>query len=309
VEENMKTEHVVVMPVRNPLTGWKSRGFVYAGRIDESVIGRIVDYKSTTDPHQFIDKVSISFQTDLYRMAEMFMGNELVHECEYRLISVPGIKFVEKKDGGWAGYEERCFNWLNDPEYPDRLMSHVVPINPAREETAKHYLWDCCARIRLCRRTGIWMPNENACHCWNKRCPYLQLCQLTINDDDVAWAIEQDYEAIPAHPELGEIEIPTGKQIVSYSSCATLTLCEMKYYWRHEQCLQRKATYDSAPWLGSAMHAGIAAFRTGGYEAAVAAIDEWEQGNPAFGEAADAVLQQKHKARAMARAAAERWPA
>ena len=304
-----KVEHEITMPILNPDSSGSSRTFRFAGKIDEMDLqeGRIIDYKSTKDPLRFVAEKTIGFQPDLYALAARECGI-CVQEIEYRLVSVPGIICTKGKpdNGSLDAYEGRCFQWCCDPGHPRRLWPHPIPINPARLATARAYAWDCAKRILDSRKHHRWLPNEHGCWTWNKACPFLPLCEQLAGGGDPQWIIEERYETKPKnHTELETEE--DGKTILTYSSMSTLSLCEQKYYWSYERGLRRKQDYDVAPWLGSAMHAGIAAFATGGIEAAYAAIDAWREANPAFGEAIDKVEENVRKARAMCRAAMERW--
>lgn len=315
-------EHEITMPVCNPDSSGVSRSFEFAGRIDHlepvpdgNGTFRVIDYKSTGNPHRTIAEKTIGFQAELYALAAQQRGMRIV-EMAYRLIQTPGIKFVPKKDGDWTGYEERCVEWFDDPEHPDRLMEHPISINPARLAVARAYLWDCSQRVLEARRPegGRWLPNENGCWTWNKPCPFLPLCEALAAGSDAQYLIDQDYEVqSEIHPELSPCPGNGCKRRLTYTSCSALTLCEQKYFWLYELGIRKKRQYDEAPWLGSAMHVGIEAYRKGlslegARESAYRAIDDWKNANPAFGEGVDKVLRQVCKARAMVRAAMARWP-
>ena len=110
------------------------------------------------------------------------------------------------------------------------------------------------------------------------------------------------------HPELGDV----GKDfnLLTYSSTTTLTLCEMKYYFEQELGMRKRNTpYDAPLWVGSAVHAGLEAFTDGGgLEAATVNINKWAEANPIMGgDVGQLQIQEIAKARAMVRAAAEKW--
>ena len=50
-------EQVVAMPIVNPETGAASRTFEYAGKIDLSEDGVLVDYKGCADTYRYIRSV------------------------------------------------------------------------------------------------------------------------------------------------------------------------------------------------------------------------------------------------------------
>lgn len=300
----VQTEQLVSLPVINPDTGGMSRSFRYFGKFDRHEGRKVVDWKSAKDPQRFLRQKSIGFQVELYALACEAAGYP-VDEVEYRIIAVPSIKFCGKDKGFASVYEQRCFEWLTDD--PARMVEHSRPVNAARLEQARHYLWSCSKRILEARRTGRWLPNESACYTWERECEYMPLCQCLAEGGDVDAVQAERYQRVEdTHPELG---VTTDRDILTYSSMGVLTLCELKYHWRHEQRL-RVQHEDSAEslWLGSAMHHGLQAFAAGGVEAAQQAIAEWADANPVIGpDAAHKQEQEAAKARAMVRAAAKRW--
>lgn len=292
------TEQLVSLPVINPDTGHKSRTFVYRGKVDRVEGGTLIDWKSCADPNRFIRSKKIGFQPYLYAMAVEAAGTKL-DTIEYRLITTPKIKMCSK-DTNAAAYEDRCVEWLGQD---GKLVTHQLMLNPARMVAAKEYLWEASKRILDSRLNHRWLPNENACHMWERVCEYAPLCEAVAEGADVKWLIDEHYGRSVVHQELGG----GNRDELTYSSLSTLTLCERKYYWQIEQGLRKKLDYTEALWLGSAMHAGLEAFVEGGRKAAGQAIARWEQQNPAIGDDVRYNEQQAAKARAMVRAAAERW--
>ena len=203
------------------------------------------------------------------------------------------------------GYEQRCYEQIvGDPE---RIMSHPLHLNEGRMRQAQGYLWDCSKRVLENRRTGRWIHNPQACYDWNKTCPFIRLCDAMAAGADCDWiADEEFYEVDNQHPELGDAA-NLRLDVLTYSSCSDLSRCEMLYRWKYERCL-RKGQEDSEPlWVGSAMHIGMAAFAENGLEAALTAVDEWSEANPVLGDDVRKADEQTAKARAMCRAAAEKW--
>ena len=301
---DVKTECVLQLPIINPDTGAPSRSFEFAGKVDRVENGRVIDWKGTKDPQRFIFQKRIGFQVELYAIALEHAGCPIT-EVEYRLIKTPTIKLCGK-DASPKDYEDRCVEWINAQE--DGLVAHPFPINPGRLEKAKAWLWECSKRILENRRAKRWLPNENGCFTYERACEYLPLCECVANDGDPHDIMAADYTNDGLrHPELGN-DLSAKLDVVTYTSLTMLSLCEVKYFWRYERGLRRKHDDSEALWIGSAMHAGLEGFADGGIEAAHEQIDKWAASNPIIGaDQARYQDQQIAKARAMARAAANRW--
>jgi hypothetical protein len=297
------TEQVVTMPVVNPDTGKPSRSFVYAGKIDLIDGDTLVDWKSVSDPEHFIQQKTIGFQGELYALALEAAGTPIARII-YRLITKPTIKFCGK-DANRDAYEQRCVEWLQDP---GRLQEHEVVFNAARLNQARLYLWEISKAILESRRHDRWLCNEYACKSWNRTCEYAPLCMAASLGSDYQCLMQHDYKASALHEELGVVE-PQERDLLTYSAAATYAHCAMKYFWRYHLGIKRRdETGSEALWIGSAMHAGFEAV-TEGVDAALVAIDEWARKNPVLGqEAAQRQEQQVAQARAMVRAAIEKWP-
>ena len=340
-----QTELLVTMPVVNPRTGAKSKTFVFCGVVDRTDASRIDDWK-TGDPGRFISKARIGFQAELYALAVEGSQGRVIREVTYRLMDRPTLKYSQpvfsyavkktgrktalklfdnrkqaetlanmqngyveervKGDATRQDYEDRCYAWLL--EDPARMVHHPHLLSEPRRQRARQWLWESCKRLLECKNCDRWLPNELACYSWERACPYLPLCECEAQGGDVNWIIEDQYETADPHPELGEV-VNGGKTVVTYSSLTTHALCEQKYYWKVVRCLRPHRDDAEARWVGSAMHAGVAAYANGGLEAACKAIDEWANYNPVLGpDAAWKQEEQVAKARAMVRAAAVKWP-
>jgi hypothetical protein len=339
-----ETEVIVSMPIRNPATGGVSHKFTFAGKVDGIEGETIDDWKTTDDPHKFISRRAIQYQAELYTLGLQHVGKR-VTSIRYRLITKPGLRFTEPKysyavmkagrksavkvfgnqadaeafaklrgntveeriqgDKDLGVYENRCLKWVR--EEPDRLFDHTVPVSSGRLQQARHYLWECTKRILDCRLNARWLPNAGACEAYGRECPYLALCECVAANADPTWIIEDKFEvADDTHPEL-DGKANGDKELLTNSSAGCLCLCEVRYYWRFERKLRKPRTSIDAAWLGSAMHVGLEHFVEGGLEAAYAAIDEWREHNPVLGDDVRKQDQEIGKARAMMRAAAEKW--
>ncbi len=341
-------ESVVSMPIVNPETGRSSRTFIFMGVVDRIEEGKIVDWKGVSDTDRFCRQRRIGFQGELYALAVEHAGSK-ISEIEYRLICRPTIKFCDavhiwacmrdgrksavkvfdkeqdadefattqgctvehrvKGDADRNAYENRCLEWLRNPEYPTRIFQYPYFVTSSKLEQARWYLWESGKRLLENRNCNRWLPNEGACFAYDRECPYLSLCEAVSEGADYNGLAEADYTALESsHPELQGAD--DCRDVLTYSSLTDLSRCEMFYQWKHERKLRKGLDADTEPlWVGSAIHRGLEACATGGLDAAFIAIDEWEDANPVLGE--DAGKQQDTqvaKARAMVRAAVDRWP-
>jgi hypothetical protein len=312
---NTHIETIVSLPIYNPDTGRASRTFRYQGRVDLVEGTRLVDWKSARDPQRFIKTKRIGFQAELYTLALRSQGVNIT-EHEYRIVGTPSLQLVKKTDlgyeytrkyGGDLGlYEDTCYNWIIDD--PGKMISHVKAVDAGRLKQAQAYLWECGKRILENRNAERWLPNEQACYSWERECEYMPLCEAVAGCADLAGQIDLLYEKSEPHPELnGHGKDPN---TLTYSSLGVLTLCELKYFWKYEQSLRRRNDFSEPLWTGSAMHAGLEAYSKDGLAAGLRGVQEWAEHNPIITE--NAALYQEQlicKARAMVRAAAEKWGA
>lgn len=303
-------ESIVSMPVLNPGTRGCSRSFCFMGVTDRVEGHRLIDWKGVADTHRFLVQQRIGYQGELYALALAHRGIT-IHEIEYRLVTRPTIRFCKGQDD-WDRdkYEDRCLNkWLL--KEPERLLTHNYPIALNKLEQARWFLWECSKRILDSRRYERWIPNVKACFAYERECEYVQLCESVQGGGDWKWAAEDAYDVRKSsHPELQGADADSVLEVLTHSSVSDLTLCEMYYFWKHEERYKRRSTVDGeAQWIGSAMHRGLQAYAGGGEEVAFGAIDRWAEANPILGEAAGRKQDQDiAKARAMVRAACLKWP-
>lgn len=345
----MSVEQVVSMPIINPDTGAPSRTFEYAGKVDLIEDDTVVDWKGTSNTLRFVQVKKIGFQAECYAIACAHAGHP-IRTVEYRLLTRPTITYkhpkttwavmspggkravkggifdtqdeakalanlrgaaIQERVKGYVdrqAYEDACLDWLANPEYPHRVLHHTYELTMARLDVAQRWLWNNCKRLLDCRANCRWMPNEKACWAYGRECPYMPLCEAVAEGSDLRWVKEQEYETCDSHPELDGYK---GKlAIVTYSALSCLALCEVKYFWKYEECLRKIRDEDAEPlWVGSAMHRGLEVLGGGAdLDASLTAIDEWAEANPVLGEDAAWIQdQQVARARAMLRAAALRW--
>ena len=192
------TEHVVEMPVRNP-DGGTSRTFRFCGVVDGVEGGTLVDWKTVSDPHEFIQSRNIGYQTELYAAALADAGIHIT-SAVFRLITKPTIKFCNKDGGNPQVYEDRCVEWLK--EEPGRLVEHEMWVNQGRIREARYWLWSVSKRVLENRRSGRWLRNEYACRNWSRTCEYMPICEAEASGGDPSDIIRDGFTDSDAHPEL-----------------------------------------------------------------------------------------------------------
>lgn len=225
---------------------------------------------------------------------------------EHHLTVVPRVDGDVDRDA----YEQRCVEWIDCPDYKMRISPFPYFTNSSKLLQAKWYLWESSKRLLENRRCNRWLPSVGSCFAYERECPYAELCEALQNGADYEWAINEHYTVqASSHPELEGAD-DDSKDVLTYSSLDDQRRCELLYYWKHERRLRKGTGDDTEPlWVGSAMHAGLKAYATGGPKAAFQAIDDWDEANPVLGEdAARRQDTQVAKARGMVRAAVARWP-
>lgn len=299
-------EKLVKSPIANPETTGVSSTFEYRGKVDlvlekgGDVILR--DWKTVANVEQAKRQRMLSFQSDLYALA---LAQEGIHidAVEFCLIAKPTIKLCGKDktaedSNGAATYEDRCLTWLAQD---GKLDAFEVPVTTARILSAKAWLWDISKQILDCRINRRFVCNEKACYAWQRECEYMPLCLAKCYGHDWASIVDADYESKPLHSELGE-GAAGDKDVITYSSASQFALCQRKYEWRHQMGLKPKAPEDSeALNIGIDVHAGLEAAFLDGLGAGL------EKVNIPVLHLDEKGLQNKAKARAMIRAAFEKW--
>ena len=84
--------------------------FVYMGKVDRLENGTLIDWKTATDPRDFMDKNIVGLQAEMYALALKHEGYD-VKNVEYRIIQKPKIRY-SSKDADLAAYRDRCIEWL-----------------------------------------------------------------------------------------------------------------------------------------------------------------------------------------------------
>jgi hypothetical protein len=285
--------------------------------------------------YRLLTKPSIMYCKPVYRFAVLKEGNknavkvcESIHEAEVFMKERQGKKQTEAHlysiqrrstgDTSRDNFEERCVEWLKDPEKA-RIIPHDHWIVPAKLKQAEWSLWDTVKRILENRNRESWQTRTSACFAYERECTFMPLCDCLQNGGDVTGMKAELYERTVANPELANrqhdpdknSEVMLALPVLTHSMVQDFELCEMYFYWKHEEHLQRTVDEQEkdALWTGSAVHIGVDVNAKQGLDAALEAINLWAERNPVIGlDQSWKQHQEIAKARAMVRVAAERWP-
>jgi hypothetical protein len=101
----------------------------------------------------------------------------------------------------------------------------------------------------------------------------------------------------------------TPLEILTFTRGQTLCRCQRLHYYRYELCIRPKVEPDAeSRIIGTALHAGAAAYSDDGLEAGLNAITQWRRGLDVIGDAINKADERAAKARAMLRMLDLRWP-
>jgi hypothetical protein len=297
----MLIEHEFCCPIRNPATRGVSQTFVFGGKIDQAYADQgsaeiiVRDWKTCSSAAQTERQKLLSYQADLYAVAIEEKGM-VVGAAEFCLIERPTIKLCGK-DKTPADYEARCLEWLDQE---GKLVKFRIPSTAERRLSARQWLWDISQQILESRRSGRFVCNEQACYTYQRECPYMNLCLAQAQGHDADAIIETDYETTPPHRELEAGRDNVG--LLTYSSASLFALCQRKYFWRYVMRIRPRQDEDSEALIaGINVHHGLALALTHSLGAGLAAVSPDVLGIDEKG------LQNRSKARAMVRAAFEKW--
>lgn len=293
-------EKIVQTDIRNPETSGVSRTFRFVGKVDQVYFNResgmviLRDWKTCANAAQTERLKMLSFQADLYACAIEDLGF-IVDAAEFCLIERPSIRLCGK-DANAAAYEARCLEWLKQE---GKLVQFYIPSTRERRLNARRWLWDISKQILEARRAERFVCNEQACYNWQRECPYMPLCLARAQGHDWRSVLVDDYVLAPLHPELEGYE---GRaDLLTYSAASCFVLCQAKYEWRYEMAIRPKVEESSdALNAGINVHKGLELALTTGLDSGLASIPDVlgidEKG-----------VQDRAKARAMVRAAFEKW--
>ena len=225
--------------VRTAITG---SHFVYMGKVDRLENGTLIDWKTATDPRDFMDKNVVGLQAEMYALALKHEGYD-VKKVEYRIIQKPKIRY-SSKDADIAAYRDRCIEWLQST--PGALLTETVHITKEKLYQATQKIAATAHEINQSTFNNYWRQNENACKDYGRACPFIPLCK---GADLSGYEVKEQ-----RHAELGE----NAANVLTYTAIKCYNQCARRYLYQYVEGLQRKNEESAeALQIGSLVHLAL----------------------------------------------------
>ncbi len=216
-------------PLLNPETGWESKTWNRAGKIDAIVRGRstgrawILEHKTTAEDFgpgtPYRDKLVLDPQISHYLVGARALGHEPAG-CIYDVLRRPDqrpLKATPADKQRWTkGFNRRLYAGQRAAdETPEELQQRialdisegwdryyarlqVVRIGDEERRSAAND-WELGLMIRHAERLALFPQNPDACGRWGQRCPYLAVCTgLTDLEDPRFRRAERPHEELSA---------------------------------------------------------------------------------------------------------------
>lgn len=235
-------ETALAARLRHPETGRSHPRVALAGVVDLWTEGRLVDWKTTSNPERTKHTVMVGYQMDVYAYLLRTVLGLPVDEIEVRIIPRPLLKF-KAADASPQAYADRCKEWVRD-----KIENVVWRQSAAKQREMLAYMWET-ASIKDRRQ------NFSACHAFNTKCPYYHEC--TTGSEFLSGLVEKR-----VHDEFWSakrIAIQDGlslewKRLLTWSSSSMLRDCGRKYAFRYERGLVGQADDSEALSVGKLFH-------------------------------------------------------
>lgn len=222
------------LPLVNPKTGYPSRTFVLAGKIDGLTADHVVEHKTTSEDigpgSEYWARLRVDPQISLYSLASgrNTVLYNVIRKPSLRPRQVPlldndGIKIVlddmtgervQNKNGTWKqAAAEGCSLQTRDEtpdEYGARLREDIgarpefyfarreIPILDDHLNEFRAEVWQQAKLLMECQNSGYWFRNVSRVTCGN--CQYANIClqSLTVTPD----SFPADFVKSEPHKEL-----------------------------------------------------------------------------------------------------------
>ncbi len=168
------------IPLRNPETGYPSRKFYLAGKIDEITKDNdgnwgLNEYKTSAQglSRDLIEKLPVDSQLSLYFDAAEQLLDISIDIVRYRLARKPSIRQRQTETVGEYGAR-----LLNDYQNRPEFYFHELIVPRSRDDIlrSRKNLWAIGKLFHFCQSNDIWPMNTGACSHWGRTCAYLPLC-------------------------------------------------------------------------------------------------------------------------------------
>lgn len=198
--EPMSVEQQFEVTLRNPDTGYASRSFMLAGKVDMRLDAHtLMEHKTATDHGgTYIEKLCADQQIHMYAGA---LGcNSVIYnilrKCQNKRKQPSKQRTTVENDTDFAMRIDEWYTSHDDAfERVDLLLSEDMI------DQALRTAWDVSQQILWCRREQRWPRIRQSCFDWHRPCQYWPLCNATNPE----MLIGNEYEEAPEHPELGRI--------------------------------------------------------------------------------------------------------
>jgi hypothetical protein len=216
-------------PIINPATGWASRSFRLAGKVDALVQDPgsgeyfIMEHKSASQiVGSAIDRLPLDFQVHVYLLGlSRSLGipiagviYDVTAKCALKQrVAETAAEFEERRSlllaksrSGKTSAVQReaepddAFQLRVAEKYrdPEMFLRETLYVSQADIDEVQAELWDLTQQLLSANRTGGWYRNDALCFQFNRPCSYFPLCRAGGNPN----LVENLYEKRPAHSEL-----------------------------------------------------------------------------------------------------------
>jgi hypothetical protein len=211
-------------PMINPATGFESRTWQLAGKLDGALeeistgYQYIIEHKSSSEDvshgSSYWKKLLLNTQVTQYEVGARALGLNPVG-CIYDVLKKPTIKPLQatalenryKKDGclkanareadeTMSEYEARALNAYAEDPWKSFNRVVVTTLDDDRSNAARN-TWHLANEIRQCQLSGFWMQNPDACERYHQMCQFWDVCTGSASIEDESRFIKEK-----AHKEL-----------------------------------------------------------------------------------------------------------
>ena len=227
------------LPLVNPETGYPSRTFVLAGKIDGLTADYVVEHKTTGEDigpdSEYWARLRVDPQISLYSLASNrnkvlynVIRKPTIRPRQVPLLDDDGIKIVtddatgervQNKNGTWKQSATDGCTLHTRPETPSEFCARLredicarpdfyfarreIPILADHMDEFRAEVWQQAKLLMECQRSGYWFRNVSRVTCGN--CQYANIClqSITVTPD----ALPSGYIKSEPHRELFNAEV------------------------------------------------------------------------------------------------------
>jgi hypothetical protein len=214
-------------PIINPASGYPSRTYAIAGKVDAVVRINgeyfLLEHKTASNiTGDYIERLPMDFQVTLYSDYLGQAENIVISGIIYNVIAKAQLKqgmgeteeefqerraaLIAKSKTGRTTAKRKvpepddAFQERLAEKYRDDGMFHRERLYVSRDQYDMLHseVWELTQQLLLARRTGRWYMNTDYCFHYNRPCQYFPICRSNENPN----VIENMYRVVQPHPEL-----------------------------------------------------------------------------------------------------------